>query len=134
MTRALLFSDNTPRYAFGFVHVRDCARVHIEALDEIKVPNEKIPDFFVAMGATEGGRSAVDLWNEVGDMIEREFPEAIEKGVFRVGRSNMPQNMPFRVDSGVTEDILFGGERISGLGESVREVAGWYLGLLEGEV
>ena len=130
-TKALLFDDARPRYAFGFVHVRDCAKVHIEALDEEKVKRGDVPPWYVAAGMTEEGWGGEMVWKGAGDMIEREFGDVVKKGVFTVGRDKTPINMPYRVDSRVTERMLLGGERIRGLEECVREVADWYVRLKE---
>jgi nucleoside-diphosphate-sugar epimerase len=128
-TKALLFDDAKPRYAFGFVHVRDCARIHVEALDEGKCTTEELPRWFVAAASVEEGVDGERLWNRAADMVEREFANEVDVGVFRVGRSKVPINMPFRVDSSETERMLMGGEKIRGLEESVREVAKWYIEL-----
>ncbi|KAF2624762.1 NAD(P)-binding protein [Macroventuria anomochaeta] len=125
-TRALIFDDNTPQYAFGFVHVEDCARVHVEALNEQKVKDEDVPPRFVAAATTEEGLDGNQVWNKAVRMVESEFAAGIERGVFEVGRERTPINMPYRVNSRMTERMLFGGEAIRGLEESVREVAGWY--------
>jgi nucleoside-diphosphate-sugar epimerase len=132
-TRALVFDDNMPRYAFGFVHVQDCARVHIEALDETKVQNDDLPRTFVAAATTEEGLNGKQVWSKAVKMIESEFSHEIEEGVFRVGRERIPVNIPYRVDSRLTEKMLLGGQAIRGLEESVREVAEWYTQLAANE-
>jgi nucleoside-diphosphate-sugar epimerase len=128
-TKALLFDDMKPRYAFGFVHVQDCARVHIEALDGVKVKDEDVPPWFLAAATVEEGYDGDKLWNEAADMIEREFKAEVESGIFNVGRSKVPINMPYRADSRLTEKMLLGGEKIRGLEQSVKEVAQWYVDL-----
>ncbi|KZM23558.1 uncharacterized protein EKO05_0011230 [Ascochyta rabiei] len=130
-TRALLFDDNTPRYAFGFVHVQDCARVHVEALDEEKVKDADIPPRFVAAATTEEGLDGERVWSKAVRMIESEFASEIESDVFALGRERTPTNMPYRVDSRTTEKMLLGGEVIKGLEESVKEVARWYARFVE---
>jgi nucleoside-diphosphate-sugar epimerase len=132
-TKALLFDDQAPRYAFGFVHVEDCARVHVEALDEVQVPSEQLPRWFVAAGTVEERVTGEQVWGRAADVVERDFSREVEEGVFRVGRKRVPINMPFRVDSRVTENMLMGGKRIRGLEECIREVGRWYLGLKRGE-
>ncbi|KAF2191578.1 3-beta hydroxysteroid dehydrogenase/isomerase family protein [Zopfia rhizophila CBS 207.26] len=134
MSKALLFNDVTPRYAFGFVQLEDCARVHVEALDETKVPDESIPDWFIAAASTKEGLSGGEVWREAGDMVEREFRDEVERGVFVVGRDNVPVNMPFRVDSKLTERLLFEeGKGFKGFEECVREVGRWYADLAKME-
>ncbi|CAO2651690.1 Nn.00g042600.m01.CDS01 [Neocucurbitaria sp. VM-36] len=128
-TKALIFDEMKPRYAFGFVHVQDCARVHIEALDETKVKSEDLPPWFVAAATVEEGINGPKLWAKAADMIEREFKKEVEGKVFKVGRTKVPINMPYRVDSRLTERMLLGGQKIRGLEESVKEVAHWYVDL-----
>lgn len=132
-TRALLFDDNTPRYAFGFVHVEDCARVHIEALDQAKVPDADLPPRFVAAASTEAGLNGTQAWDKAANNIKSEFKSEIEKGLFTVGTKRTPTNMPYRVDSKRTEQMLLDGEAMRGLEESVREVARWYARLVAQE-
>ncbi|KAF2260805.1 NAD(P)-binding protein [Lojkania enalia] len=132
MSLALLFNGMQPRYAFGFVHVLDCARVHVEALDEEKVPEERVPDWFIAAATSKEGITAQKLWKEVGEMVEMEFG-SVYQDVFCVGKSNWPVNMPFRVHSRLTEEMLMGERRFRGLEECVREVARWYIELIERE-
>lgn len=129
ITKALLFNDITPRYAFGFVHVEDCARVHIEALDEKKVKNEDVPNWFVAAAASEDGKDGEELWGEVCDVVDAEFGNEAREGVFNVGREKVPTNMPFRVDSALTERVLLGGEKFKSLPQCVIDVGRWYIGL-----
>ncbi|ORY02577.1 3-beta hydroxysteroid dehydrogenase/isomerase family protein [Clohesyomyces aquaticus] len=134
MSKALLFNAHTPRYAFGFVHVADCAAVHIEALNTTKVRDSAIPHWFVAAATTEGDvKNGKEVWRRTGEMVEREFKREIGEGMVSVGRERCPVNMPFRVDSKMTERVLLAGERMRGLEECVREVGEWYLGLVRGE-
>jgi nucleoside-diphosphate-sugar epimerase len=128
-TKALLFDDMKPRYAFGFVHVQDCARIHIEALYEGNVKKKDLPPWFVAATSSEEGVDGETMWGKAADMVEREFADEVKEGVFKVGRGKAPINMPFRVDSGFTADKLLNGEEIRGLEECVGEVANWYLRL-----
>ncbi|KAJ4369542.1 hypothetical protein N0V86_009378 [Didymella sp. IMI 355093] len=133
-TRALIFDDNTPRYAFGFVHVEDCARVHIEALDQTNVPDADLPPRFVAAASTEAALNGSQVWNKAVNTIEREFKSEIEKGLFTVGKERTPTNMPYRVDSNKTEKMLLNGKAIRGLEKSVKEVAAWYARLAAQEL
>jgi nucleoside-diphosphate-sugar epimerase len=128
-TKALLFDEMAPRYAFGFVHVQDCARVHVEALDVGKVKTAKIPPWFVAAATSDEGDDGVALWNKAADAVEQEYVDEIKSGVFKVGRTKTPINMPYRVDSSLTESMLLRGEKMRGLEECVMEVAQWYLRL-----
>lgn len=133
-SKALLFDENTPRYAFGFVHVTDCARVHVETLDETKVGNKDLPDWFIAAGTVEEGVDGDELWNAAADMVEHEFADQVSTGVFKVGRDRVPINIPFRADSRLTEKMLLAGERIRVFQDSVRDVAKWYLTFRKDEV
>jgi nucleoside-diphosphate-sugar epimerase len=130
-TKALLFDDMKPRYAFGFVHVQDCARIHIEALDESKVKSKNLPPWFVAAATSEGGIDGEKAWAKAAGMVEREFEDEVRKGVFKVGKDKTPINMPYRVESDWTAGALLYGEEIRGLEECVKEVAQWYLRLKE---
>lgn len=131
-TSALLFDKMKPRYAFGFVHVGDCARVHVEALDEGNVRSEDVPPWFVAAATMEGEGRGEEMWVGVADLIAGQFRREIEEGVFMIGREKVPINMPYRVDSRVTEMVLLGGRKMRGFEECVMEVARWYLSLPEG--
>ena len=131
-TKALLFDEMAPRYAFGFVHVRDCARVHIEALNEENVKSNDLPPWFVAAGTSEEAIDGETIWNKAADMVEKDFRKGVEEGVFKIGRSKIPINMPYRVDSRSTEKVLLGGDKIKGFEECVKEVAQWYLNLDKG--
>lgn len=127
MSKALLFGTGpSPRYAFGFAHVEDCAKVHIAALDEKNVPDGEIPDWFIAAASTEKGKNGREIWQEAGDLVEQEFKGEIDSGVFKVGRNNVPINMPFYVDSRMTERMLLGGQVFRSLPECVKEVGHWY--------
>ncbi|KAF2641169.1 NAD(P)-binding protein [Massarina eburnea CBS 473.64] len=133
MSRALLFNDPKPRYAFGFVHVDDCARVHIEALDEEKVPEEKIPDWFVAAAPSVKGMDGIEVWKEAGDKLEKSFEGQVNSGTFTIGKHNLPINMPFYVNSTLTERMLLDGKGFRGLPECAEEVGKWYVNLAEGK-
>ena len=99
MSRAFLFNDPKPRYAFGFVHVDDCAKVHIEALDEDRVPGPDIPDWFIAAVSSEPNKDGRKMWEEVSDALGNTFKNEVSKGIFTIGRGNCPINIPFYVDS-----------------------------------
>ncbi|KAF2448273.1 NAD(P)-binding protein [Karstenula rhodostoma CBS 690.94] len=129
MSRALLFNEPKPRYAFGFVNVGDCAKIHVEALDEVKVPYDEVPDWFIAAGSSDPSKGGEATWKEAGDLIESTFQDKVASGLFTVGRHNVPINMPYYVDSALTETKLLRHEKFKGLNECVNEVAEWYRGL-----
>jgi nucleoside-diphosphate-sugar epimerase len=131
MSKAFLFDEMRPRYAFGFVSVEDCAAIHIEALDQRKVPDGNIPGWFVAAAPTPKEQTAQQLWKEVGEMIEKEFSEQVKDGLFKIGWDKIPVNIPYTVDSTLTEEILLGGKKFKSLIDCVRDVAHWYARLAE---
>lgn len=127
MSKAILMDDMQPRYAFGFVHVDDCAAVQIGALDEDRIPDSVLPDWFIAAAPIPAGKTGEDVWKEACDAVEQAFKQQIDAGVFRVGRQKVPINMPYRVDSDFTERMLFGGrKKFRSLAECVIEVGQWY--------
>lgn len=129
MSRALLFNESKPRYLFGFVHVEDCAKVHVEALDDAKLSEGILPDWLIAAAPSEKLKNGEEIWREAGDVVSDNFPKEIDSGLFTVGRDNMPMNMPYYVASGFTETALLGGARFRGVNECIREVAEWYTNL-----
>ncbi|PVI05009.1 NAD(P)-binding protein [Periconia macrospinosa] len=131
MSRALLFNDPKPRYAFGFINVEDCAKVHVEALDEKKVSGDEAPPWFIAAAESVQGKSGQDLWKEAGDYVEDQLSDGIDKGLFTIGRDNVPLNMPFYVDSSLTRKMLMEGQGFKGFAQSVVEVGRWYTRLSE---
>jgi len=133
MSRALLFDDPKPRYAFGFVHVDDCAAVHIEALNEDKVPDSELPDWYIAAAPSPPGKSGSEIWRETGDVVEQEFGQEIKCGMVTVGRKNVPINMPYCVESRLTERLLLGGRNFRGLAACVTETGHWYRNLVAQE-
>jgi len=128
-SKALLFDEMAPRYAFGFVHVKDCAKIHVEALNEEKVKKADMPPWYVAAGTSEEGVNGAKMWSKAADMVDKEFGEAIVAGTFKLGRTKTPINMPYRVDSRRTEKMLLDGNKIRTFDECVKEVAQWYLSL-----
>lgn len=130
ISKSLLFNGPRASYGFAFVHIWDCARVHIEALDESKAPTVSIPDWFVAGASTRSDATIAHIWNEVGAMVEAEFRDDVSIGLFTVGRHNWPINVPFRVESGLTSTMLMNGDDFKPLSHSIREVAAWYKGLV----
>ncbi|KAL5373680.1 hypothetical protein DPSP01_012542 [Paraphaeosphaeria sporulosa] len=126
MSRALLFNEPKPRYSFGFVHVGDVARVHVEALDDVRIPYDEVPDWFIAAGASDPSKDGEETWKEAGDFIENNLQHEVASGMFSVGRDKVPTNMPYYVDSALTETKLLRHERFKSLKECIKEVAEWY--------
>ncbi|KAL5114905.1 hypothetical protein ACEQ8H_007223 [Pleosporales sp. CAS-2024a] len=133
-TKALLFNDARPRYAFGFVHVAQCAQMHVAALDEAATGPARgghMPPWFVAAATSEAGVDGERVWARAVRMVQERFARAVAQGVFEIGVDKAPVNMPYRVDSSMTERLLLGGASIKGLEECVSDVAEWYLALDE---
>ena len=131
MSRALLFNEPKPRYLFGFVHVEDCARIHVEALDAEIIPEDKLPDWLIAAAPSDKSKNGEETWREAGDVIATTFAEDADNGLFEVGRTNMPINMPYYVASTLTEATLLGDEKFKTLNDCIKEVAEWYRSLPE---
>ena len=131
MSRALLFNEPKPRYLFGFVHVKDCARIHVEALNSENISDDEIPDWLIAAAPSDKIKNGEEIWGEAGDVIATAFPREVESGLFEIGRTNMPVNMPYYVDSTFTETTLLDGEKMKNLNDCIREVAEWYKNLSE---
>jgi len=93
------------------VHLEDVARVHVQALDG-GVP-----------GNTGYILSQNMEWDEVTEIVSREFPEAVKKGLLP-NTGDAPTH-PVFIDSSLTEDVF--GFRHMGLEEQVKSVVGHYL-------
>jgi nucleoside-diphosphate-sugar epimerase len=94
------------------VHLEDVARVHVQALDVDKVPGNSS---YILSQNTE--------WEEVTEIVERCFPDAVKKGI--LPNSGEGMSHPIFVDAGRTEEVF--GVRFLGLEEQVRSVVGHYL-------
>ena len=95
------------------VHLEDVARVHVQALDEVVPGNTS----YILSQNTE--------WDEVTEIVSRNFPDAIKKGLLpNIG--DAPTH-PVFVDASLTEDVF--GFRHMGLEEQVMSVVGHYLEL-----
>jgi nucleoside-diphosphate-sugar epimerase len=99
--------------ASASVHNDDVARVHVQALDAMIPGNQS----YILSQETN--------WSNVLDIVEAEFPEAVESRVL----SNCGQSETHEViiDSSLTE-VIFGFEHM-GLYEQVQSVVGHYLEL-----
>jgi nucleoside-diphosphate-sugar epimerase len=93
------------------VHLEDVARVHVQALDELVPGNMS----YILSQNTE--------WEEVTEIVGREFPDAVEKGI--LPNSGTARTHPVFIDSGLAEEVF--GFRHLGLEEQVRSVVGHYL-------
>jgi nucleoside-diphosphate-sugar epimerase len=72
----------------GVVHVQDVARIHIEALDEKKVPGNK--DFIL-----ESGKIAFD---DAFDIVKKNYPDKVVDGTLPLGGSITPIYISFDVN------------------------------------
>lgn len=130
-TKALLFDDMKPRYAFGFVHVQDCARVHIEALNEDRIKEQDLPPWLIAAASPENGISGEEMWKRAVDFVAANFKDAVEDDTFKLGKTKTPLNMPYHVDSSWTESALLEGQKFRAFEDCILEVGKWYLSLPE---
>jgi nucleoside-diphosphate-sugar epimerase len=95
------------------VHLEDVARVHVQALDELVPGNAS----YILSQNTE--------WDEVREIVSRNFPEAVERGL--LPNSGSAITHPVFIDSFSSEEIF--GFRHTGLEEHVKSVVGHYLEL-----
>jgi nucleoside-diphosphate-sugar epimerase len=93
------------------VHLEDVARVHVQALDGLVPGNTS----YILSQNTE--------WDEVTEIVGRNFPDAVEKGI--LPNSGAASTHPVFIDSGLTEEVF--GFRHAGLEEQVKSVVGHYL-------
>lgn len=93
------------------VHLEDVARVHVQALDEMVPGNAS----YILSQNTE--------WEEVTDIVSRNFPDAIQKGV--LPNSGSASSHLVFIDAGLTEEIFQ--FRHMGFEEQVKSVVGHYL-------
>jgi nucleoside-diphosphate-sugar epimerase len=116
-----LMDVKMPRMVGATVHVDDVARAHIDGL-ESSVPGNR--EYILSSDVLEG-----ICWEDAESNVKRNFPEAVEKGIFKL-EGSMPLN-PWRLDTRETEDA-FGWKPIS-FEETVRELVEQYLGFIEVE-
>lgn len=95
------------------VHLEDVARVHVQALDEAVPGNTS----YILSQNTE--------WDEVTEIISRNFPDAVRKGI--LPNSGSALTHPVFIDSGLSEEVF--GFRHTGFEYQVKSVVGHYLEL-----
>jgi nucleoside-diphosphate-sugar epimerase len=93
------------------VHLEDVARVHVQALDGLVPGNAS----YILSQYTE--------WDEVTEIVSRNFPDAIKKGI--LPNSGSASTHPVFIDSSLAEEIF--GFQHRGLEEQVKSVVGHYL-------
>jgi nucleoside-diphosphate-sugar epimerase len=110
-----------PEMIGASVHVDDVSRAHIDSLKS-SVPGNK--DYILSSDAPEGV-----CWDDAKNIVKRSFPEAVEKGILRLGGSMGTR--PWRLDTRETEEA-FGWKPLS-FEETLKELVGQYLGFFEAE-
>ena len=93
------------------VHLDDVARVHVQALDEAVPGNAS----YILSQNSE--------WDDVTDIIARNFPDAVKMGI--LPNSGSALTHPVFVDAGLTEEVF--GFRHTGFEGQVKSVVGHYL-------
>ena len=116
-----LMDVKMPQMVGATVHVDDVARAHVDGLKS-SVPGNR--DYILSSDVPEG-----ICWEDAERAVKRDFPEAVEKGIFKL-EGSMPLK-PWRLDTRETEDA-FGWKPIS-FEETVKELVEQYLGLVEAE-
>ncbi|KAK4503504.1 hypothetical protein PRZ48_004419 [Zasmidium cellare] len=102
-------------------HVDDSAYVHVASLDPKIAGNQS---FLVTSSGQDGVK-----WNDVGEIVKRRFPEAVEKGVLSTGGEQGTYYYPY--DARKTEETF--GIKFKGFEEQVVSVVGHYLEVYERE-
>jgi len=100
------------------VHVADVARLHVEAL------NVKIEGNQSFLAVSEGERGT--RWEEAVDIVDRNFPEAVKKGIFP--NNGTARTKRTKVDASRTEKVF--GFKFQSYEEQVKSVAKQYLSLV----
>lgn len=103
------------------VHVKDVARLHVEAL------NPKIEGNQSFLAVSEGARGT--KWEEAIEIVSRNFPQAVKKGT--LPNNGTAATKRVKVDASRTEKVF--GFKFASYEEQVKSVVTQYLGLL-GEV
>jgi nucleoside-diphosphate-sugar epimerase len=100
------------------VHVADVAKLHVEALDP-KIAGGQ--SFLASSGGIEGTN-----WSDAIEIVSRNFPEAVKKGV--LPNNGTSQTKKTKVDVSRTEEVF--GFKFLSYEEQVKSVTRQYLGLL----
>ena len=118
----LLGVKNTDAFVGQISHLDDVAKVHVESLDEKKVPGSA--NFLVTSG---DGVDGVQL-ESANEIAKRKFPDAVAKGILPLGGTRPSKVL--KLDIEATEKV-FGKMRT--YEDAVESVAGYYIKLVEGE-
>jgi nucleoside-diphosphate-sugar epimerase len=104
------------------VHVKDVARLHVEAL------NPKIAGNQSFLAVSEGERGT--RWEEAIDVVQRNFPLAVKRGI--LPNNGTASTKRTRVDASRTEKVF--GFQFASYEEQVKSVVEQYLEMLGEEV
>lgn len=104
------------------VHVRDVAKLHVEALDARIEGNQS----FLAVSEGERGTR----WEEAIEIVQRNFPWAVKKGI--LPNNGIASTKRTKVDASRTEKVF--GWKFASYEEQVKSVVRQYLELLGEEV
>jgi nucleoside-diphosphate-sugar epimerase len=121
MVLGALIDVKMPGMIGAMVHVDDVAKAHLSGL-ESSVPGNR--DYILSSDVPEG-----ICWEDAEDVVKRNFPEAVEKGILKLEGSMALR--PWRLDTKETEEA-FGWKPIS-FRETVKELVEQYLGFIEAE-
>jgi nucleoside-diphosphate-sugar epimerase len=114
-------STSAQPMAFCFNHVTDTARAHVLSLDP-KVPGNQ--SFLLT---SSGERD--EKWDDINAIVEKRYPEALEKGIFKKG--DAWGNGAFKADVRKTEETF--GFKLATLEEAVVPILDQFLELLAKE-
>lgn len=120
----LLGVDNPFPIPGSTVSNADVARCHVRALDEHLLPLQPGEERrFMATGpSVEGIR-----WADAVDIVKREFPDAVKRGLLPLG--GRQETKKVRFDSSTTERVL--GIRFEGYEEQVKDTVACCLRLMQ---
>lgn len=110
--------------AVSFNHVADTARAHVLSLDPKVAGNQS----FLLTSSGERG----EKWDDIFEIVERRYPEAVEKGIFKQGDAAAAwTNGSFSGDVRKTEETF--GFKLATLEEAVTPILDQFLELLSKE-
>jgi nucleoside-diphosphate-sugar epimerase len=116
-----LLDVNMPQMIGAAVHVDDVARAHIDALKSSVQGNK---EYILSSDSPEGAN-----WEDAQKIVNKSFPGAVENGTLKLGASRTART--WRLDTREMEKE-FGWKFVS-FEETMKELAGQYLGFVEAE-
>ena len=102
------------------VHNEDVARLHVESLNQSKIPAGSYIASWNPAGTVDGTH-----WQDVSAVVAKEFPEAVKSGLLSV--DGVQGSTPNHFDSTKTEKTF--GWKFQSYAEMVKSVVGHYLEL-----